>query len=186
MLLLVFLYEFAFAVYPATWAYFTAARFGWGPSTVGLSLAIFGISFALVQGVLIRPILRAFGEGGAVIWGVSVNAGVFLFLALVENPTVALICTPLTALGAVVTPALQGLMSRAVPDNAQGELQGVIGSARSLAMLTSPLVMTSVFAAFAAPGAPIHLPGAAFLLSMAMMVVCGLIHVAGMREGRSR
>jgi len=183
LLLLVFLYEFAFLVYPATWAYFTAARFGWEARTIGLSLAAFGIAVALVQGGLIRVILRHLGETGTVLWGFSFNACAFLFLALVQNGTVALVFTPLTALGAVVTPALMGLMSRTVPDDAQGELQGVVASARAVATILSPLAMTGVFAAFTAPGAPVHLPGAAFLLSMALMVACGLVYVAHLRAG---
>lgn len=183
MLLLVFLYEFAFLVYPATWAYFAAARFGWSAATIGASLALFGIAIAAVQGGLIRLILRRLGEAGTVMWGFSFNAVAFLFMAFVQDGTVALAFTPFLALGAVVTPALQGLMSRTVPDDAQGELQGVVGSARAVAMILSPLVMTGVFAAFTAPGATLHLPGAAFLLSMALMVVCGLVHVARPRAG---
>jgi DHA1 family tetracycline resistance protein-like MFS transporter len=184
LLLLVFLYEFAFLVYPATWAYFTAARFGWEPRTIGLSLAAFGIAVALVQGGLIRVILRRLGEAGTVLWGFSYNAFAFLVLALIGNGTIAFLFTPLTALGAVVTPALMGLMSRSVPDDAQGELQGLVVSARAVATILSPLVMTGVFAAFTTPGAPVHLPGAAFLLSMSLMVACGLVFVAHLRAAR--
>jgi DHA1 family tetracycline resistance protein-like MFS transporter len=178
LLLLVFLYEFAFIVYPATWAYFTAERFGWGPGMIGASLAAFGVAIAVVQGGLIRLVLRRFGERGTVLWGFVFNGGAFLFLALVQNGTVALIFTPLTALGAVVTPALQGIMSRTVPDDAQGELQGTVSSARAMAMILSPLAMTATFAAFTGPAAPVYLPGAAFLVSMGLMVVCGSVFVA--------
>jgi hypothetical protein len=38
--------------------------------------------------------------------------------------------------------------------------------------------MTRVFHAFAGPDAPLPLPGAAFLLSAALMVACGLVLVA--------
>ncbi len=182
LLLLVFLYEFAFIVYPATWAYFTTARFGWEPQMIGWSLGAFGIAMAIVQGGLIRYILRYLGERGTVLWGITFNAGAFLFLALVQNGTIALIFTPVTALGAVVTPALLGIMSRTVSDDTQGELQGVVSSARAVAMILSPLVMTSVFAAFTGDGAPVYLPGAPFLLSMGLMVVCGLVYVAHSRE----
>lgn len=183
LLLLVFLYEFAFLVYPATWAYFTQARFGWEPRTIGLSLAAFGLSVAVVQAGLIRPILRWLGERGTVIWGISFNAFAFLFLALVRDGAMALAFTPATALGAVVTPALQGMMSRTVPDDAQGELQGLVSSARALAMILSPLAMTGVFAAFTATAAPVTLPGAPFLLSMALMAVCAFVFV-GLRPAR--
>ena len=86
-----------------------------------------------------------------------------------------MILTPLTALGAVVTPAVQGLLSHTVPDNAQGELQGVLSSAGSLAMIVSPLLMTGVFFAFTTPGAPVSFPGAPFLVSMLLMGVCWMV-----------
>lgn len=185
LLLIVFLYEFAFFVYPATWAFFTTSRFGWGPGTIGLSLAAFGVSVAMVQGGLIRVILRKLGERGTVLWGICINSAAFLFLALVESGGLALLIIPVTALGAVVTPALQGIMSRAVPDDAQGELQGTVASARAMAAILAPMTMTGVFAAFTGPAAPIHLPGAAFLLSMALVVACGLVFVARPRAGAS-
>jgi DHA1 family tetracycline resistance protein-like MFS transporter len=77
-------------------------------------------------------------------------------------------------------------MSRQVPDDAQGELQGSISSARAVAMILSPLVMTSVFALFTSAAAPVYMPGAAFLLSMGLMVVCGLVFVASPRGHRHR
>lgn len=178
LLTMFLLYQVAFMVYPAVWAFFTTARFGWDPRMIGLSLASFGIAIAVVQGGLIRVILRHLGERRTVIYGLVFNFFAFLAIALVTSGTVALILTPLIALGAVVTPALQGMMSRTVPDDAQGELQGVVTSAASLAMVLSPLLMTQVFAAFADPGAPVYLPGAPFLVSMLLMVACGIVFMA--------
>ncbi len=171
-LTLFFLYEFAFIVYPATWAYFTQERFGWSPGMVGVSLASFGIALAVVQGGLIRVILPRFGEANTVLYGFCFNAVAFLCLGLVTSPTLALVLTPMTALGAVVTPALQGMMSRAAADNQQGELQGLIASFRAVAYITAPLVMTQIFGLFTLPGGPAYQPGAVFFLSMGLMGVC--------------
>ena len=44
LLVIAFLYEFAFIVYPVVWAYFTPERFGWSEWMVGVSLGTFGIS----------------------------------------------------------------------------------------------------------------------------------------------
>ncbi len=178
-----FLYEFAQVAYPATWAYFTTARFGWSPATIGLSLAVFGISFAVMQGGLIRLILPRLGEWRTIWFGLSANCATFLFLAFVENGTLALILTPLTALGAVVVPPLQGIMSRSVPDNQQGTLQGVLASTRALTMILSPLAMTSIFFFFTAPGTPVYLPGAAFLVSAGLMMACAMILAGRARAG---
>jgi DHA1 family tetracycline resistance protein-like MFS transporter len=104
---------------------------------------------------------------------------VFVMLAFVADPALALGLAPMGALGAVVVPSLQGLMSRAVPADRQGALQGVVASARAVSMILGPLVMTSIFFAFTREGAALHLPGAAFVLSAAIMVVCGALIVAG-------
>lgn len=177
-LLMFFLYEFAFVVYPATWAYFTQARFGWDPATIGLSLALFGISIGLVQGGLIRVILRLIGVRMTVLYGLVFNFVAFAVISMVTDGDIALALVPFTALGAVVTPALQSMMSSAVPADAQGELQGLVASARAVAMMVSPLVMTGVFFAFTREGASIWFPGAPFLVSMSLMVVCGAVYVA--------
>ena len=171
LLVVYFVYSVALYVYPAIWSYYTQARFGWTPQIIGLSLAVYGISMALVQGVLMRPILRRFGERRTVIWGQVFDFVTFGLLAVITSGTLALILTPIAALGVVVTPALQGIMSRRIGDDAQGELQGVLTSAHALAMIVSPLMMTAVFAAFTRDNAPVYLPGAPFLVSMVLMLL---------------
>ena len=151
-------------------------------TVIGLSLAIYGISMALVQGVLMRPLLRRFGERRTVVWGQVFDLVTFGLLASIASGALALVLTPVAALGVVVTPALQGIMSRRVADDAQGELQGVLTSLHALSVIVAPMVMTSVFAAFTRPGAAIHLPGAPFVLSMALIVL-GLAIFSRTRAG---
>ena len=181
LLVLVFLYEFAFIVYPAVWAYFGAERFGWSPGMIGLSLAFFGVSMAVVQGALIKPLMRWLGERGTILYGICFNIAAFVILGLIESGTWALLFTPVTALGAVVNPALQGLMSKRTDDDRQGELQGAITSVRALALVMSPLVMTRVFSAFIDESGP-YLPGAPFLLSAALVGGCLLLWITRARE----
>ena len=175
LLLVFFIYQVAFTVYPAIWSFFGKERFGWEPSTIGLSLGLFGIMLAIVQGGLIRPILRLLGERGTVIYGHFFDVAAFIALALVTSSTLALILTPLAALAAVITPALQGIMSKAVGTDAQGELQGVLTSLSALAMILSPMIMTGTFAAFTKADAPVYLPGAPFLLSAALIGLALLV-----------
>ncbi|EET46257.1 tetracycline resistance MFS efflux pump [Thalassobium sp. R2A62] len=181
LLTIVVLYEFAFIAYPAIWAYFTRARFDWDAGLVGLSLGAFGIAMAIMQGFVIRWIIPKMGEAGALVFAFSFNLMVFTMLAFLTNGTLALILTPLSAVGAIVTPTLQGMMSKRVPDNQQGELQGLIASARSIALIFSPLVMTQVFWLFTSPGMP-FLPGAPFLLSATIMVACLLVFTGRRRH----
>lgn len=167
-----FIYEFAFMVYPSIWAYYTAYRFGWDPARIGLSLMLFGISFALVQGALIRPVLRLLGPWRTMLAGFVFNTVALVVLVGIDQGAVALWFIPLTALGAVVVPALQGILSVRVADNAQGELQGAMSSIRALAMIAAPLVITQIFAAFTRADAAWQFPGAPFMMSAALMMVC--------------
>ena len=175
-----FLYEFAFIVYPATWAYFTKEAYGWSPGMIGASLALFGIGIAIVQGGLIRIALKHLGERGTIIYGIAFNFSAFVMLTLITNGWLALAFIPLTALGAVVTPALQGLMSQRAGDDQQGELQGVIASAKSMAMIFSPLVMTQIFWAFTTDTGP-YFPSAAFALSAGIMILCMVVFLGRKR-----
>lgn len=166
-----FLYSISIYVYPAIWSYFTLERFGWSPQMVGLSLAIYGIGMAAAQGGLIRPATRHLGERTTIICGMGFEIFSFALLAFLTNGLIALMLIPITALGAVVTPALQAMMSRATPDSQQGELQGVLTALHALSMIISPLVMTSVFAEFISANALFYLPGAPFLLALVLMFV---------------
>lgn len=174
LLLVYFLYSVAIYVYPAIWSYFTQARFGWTPQVIGLSLGLFGIMMAVVQGGLIRIALRYLGERKTVIAGKVIDLFSFGVIAFVTSGTLALIFTPISALGAVVSPALQGIMSKNVSDDQQGELQGVMTAVHALSMIVSPLMMASVFAHYTREGASVFFPGAPFLVAFVLLLL-GLV-----------
>ena len=177
LLLIVLLHEVAGYVYPAIWAYYGPAAFGWTPATVGLSLASFGIAMAVVQGALVGPFIRILGERGTVLFGLAFDAVIYVILTFTRSGLVVLILCPVSALGMATLPALQGRMSRRVADDAQGELQGVLTSMHALAAILSPVVMTRVFAAFTTPPGP-FLPGAPFFLSAIITLACIAIWLA--------
>jgi DHA1 family tetracycline resistance protein-like MFS transporter len=185
LLTVTLIYGIAFFVYPAVWAYFGQARFGWGPGMIGLSLAAFGISIVIVRGVLLKPILRYLGERNTVLLGLSVDVVAFVALAFVPTGFLALLLTPLAAFGSIAEPAMQGIMSRAAPDDQQGELQGALSSINAVAIIIAPLIMTQIFWFFTSSGAPFSLPGAPFLLS-AILSVLSVVIFASTRPGTAR
>ena len=186
LLIIIFVYGIAFFVYPSVWAYFGTLQFGWGPGMIGLSLGAFGIGIALVQGVLIRPILARIGERNAVLLGLSVDVIAFVGLGLVTNGWLALALTPLAALGSIAGPALQGIMSRTASDDQQGELQGALTSVNAIASILAPLVMTQAFFYFTHAKAPVYLPGAPFLLSAALVLISIAVYIPVRRATPSR
>jgi DHA1 family tetracycline resistance protein-like MFS transporter len=182
LLFVYFLYHVGFAVYPAVWSYFGKESFDWSPATIGLSLALFGIAMALVQAGLIRPFLKYFGERGTVITGQIFSIIALVGIASIPSGFWVLVLTPVAALGGIIPPALQGIMSARVADDAQGELQGALTSASALAMILSPLVMTYTFAQFTDAQAPIYLPGAPFLLAAALSILGLAVVLASRRK----
>jgi DHA1 family tetracycline resistance protein-like MFS transporter len=69
---------------------------------------------------------------------------------------------------------MQTLMTRAIPENAQGELQGALASSFCLAAIIGPIVMTHLFSLFTdGPGE--HFPGAPFIAAAALIVCAGLV-----------
>ena len=170
-LLVFFLYEFAFYSYPAIWVYYAKAQFHWEPGMVGLSLASFGISVAVVEGLLIRRILPWLGERRTIVIGFMFNIAMFTALGFLTSGFWALIIAPFSALGSVVVPAMRGIMANKAAANQQGEVQGIIASTQSLAVIFAPLVLTYVFYLATRPGGPVFLPGAPFLLAAAVVAI---------------
>lgn len=165
-LVLIFLvFTISHQVYPSIWTYFTIEKFDFSPKEIGISLAAFGFFMAIVQGGLIRVIVPKLGEMRTATWGMGLNFVVFILVAFLGEPWMLFALMPLMTLGAIAGPALQGLMSRLVADNAQGELQGLFASVNGIALIISPIMMSGIFRYFTYDGAPYYLPGAPFLLS---------------------
>ncbi|RMH42749.1 MAG: MFS transporter [Alphaproteobacteria bacterium] len=182
-----FLYQIAFFVYPAVWAYSAEYRFGWSAGMVGLSFAAFGLAMAIVQGGLVRPVVRRLGEARTTVLGLSLDTIVFVAFAWAGTGWQVFALVPLAALGGVSGPAMQALMSQAVPDDQQGELQGLLTSAGALGMIISPILMTQTFFHFTRADAPVHFPGAPFLLAgILMLLALGLFLGGGRRPRKAR
>ncbi|NOX39247.1 MAG: TCR/Tet family MFS transporter [Alphaproteobacteria bacterium] len=178
LLVAYFFYNIAFFVYPSVWAYYTQERFGWDATMVGVSLAVFGASMALVQGGLIRLVIPRIGEHYTVVIGLGINILAFTIYALAFEGWQIFALAPITSLGAITGPALQGIMSRAAKSNQQGELQGVLTSISAIGIIISPVMMTSTFSYFTRAGTPYYFPGAPFVLS-AGLVLLSLVIFAG-------
>ncbi|WP_297616345.1 TCR/Tet family MFS transporter [uncultured Roseicyclus sp.] len=162
-------YQIANFTYPAVWAYYIQGAFGWDARMVGLSLAAYGVAIAVVQGGLIRAILPRLGEARAVFWGLILNTFCLLAYGVATQGWMIWVLIPISAVGAIVAPAMQGVMSRAAGERQQGELQGVLGSISALSMILSPVMMTQAFFWFTRDDAVLRLPGAPFLLGAVLM-----------------
>lgn len=167
----VFLIYLAAHAVQSTWAYFTIESFDWTEAEVGYSLGFVGVVVALVQGVLIRPVVKAIGQVKAIYVGLTFNAfGLFLFSFAHEGWMIYAILVPY-ALGGFAGPSMQSIMTSQVSVDEQGELQGGLTSLASVTSIIGPLMMTSIFAYFTDPAHEIYFPGAPFILATVLAII---------------
>jgi DHA1 family tetracycline resistance protein-like MFS transporter len=154
------------------WVPYTTYRYGWSVAGVGLSLAIVGLLSAFSHGALVGPMVGRFGERKTLLGSLGVAVVGMLLFGLASAGWMMYAVTALYCLGlGLLNPSVQGLMSRAVPANEQGLLQGAMTSVMTAAAIVGPLIANGSFALFISPGAPLSLPGAPFFLGSAL---CGL------------
>ena len=163
-----FLLNFAHQVYPSTWVLYMDHRFGWGVRETGLSLALVGVTSAIVSGGLTRFIIPKIGERRAVLWGIGI--GVLEYVCFGSATTGWMIYTIIVfgCVAGIANPAAQGIVSQSVGADEQGAVQGTLNSLASVAGIVGPPTAATLFGYFISERAPVHLPGAAFYLSAAV------------------
>jgi MFS transporter, DHA1 family, tetracycline resistance protein len=163
---------FANRVAEMTWVLFTSYRFHWGPTETGLSLAAVGVMFVVGQGGLVRVIVPRLGERRAILLGLTVSAITPVLYGLVPQGWMVYPVMVLALFGwTIAQPAVQALMSQAVPPTEQGLLQGALASMTNLTSIFGPPIWTGLFGFFVSPAAPVIIPGAAFFASAVVFVV---------------
>jgi MFS transporter, DHA1 family, tetracycline resistance protein len=145
LFLVIFLVMIANMAVHAVWNYYTISRFGWTPKDVGISLAVVGVSFGLVQGALAGPIVKKLGEKGAATLGMIVLILVTAGIGLIPYGWMMYVIIVPYAFSGIIDPSVRSLVSGQVSANQQGELQGIFTSLMSLAEIAGPPIMMFIF-----------------------------------------
>ncbi len=172
------LYLFAGSIYPTLWTFWGIAAFGWTELTIGLTLALFGILAALIEGVLSGPLVRWFGEPRVVIAGLLTATVGAIGFGLAGTTATVLVLLVVVAFEGLVHPCLTALMTKEVPDDAQGELQGGISSLANVAMLLAAIFFTQIFGWFVRPEAASPSPGAPFFVASVIFAAALLLFLS--------
>ncbi|MTH95129.1 MFS transporter [Roseibium sp. RKSG952] len=175
LLLALLFYMLAQNVYPAVWAYFTEGTLGWKPAQIGISLAFYGFSYTFVQGYLTRVLSRKLGLNTTLALGMLSGIIALGILAITSQTWLAFAVIPIAALGALSSPAFNGILANRTSDNAQGDLQGIVAALAGISLIFSPLVMTQVYHVFTTPQTLIQFPGAPFALAAALLIAAILL-----------
>ena len=170
------------------WVLWTEAQFDWGVAEAGYSLAWVGVCMAFVQGFLVRIVVARFGERRVIYGGYILSTIAFATLPFINAGWIIYPGILFHMLGwGCAGPALQGLMSRNVPDNEQGLLQGTLTSVNTMAMIAGPLIATQIFSRTAGDDPIIALPGAFYLFGAVLFIIALIIlTIDGLRHQRRR
>jgi DHA1 family tetracycline resistance protein-like MFS transporter len=173
-----FLFQIAHYVLPSVFVLYTGYRYGWDARAVGVSLTAVGVLNIAVQGFLVKPAVRALGERGALYAGLAFGLTGFVGFALAPSGAWLWGVLPVFALMGLFGPGLQSLMTRRVAPSEQGQLQGANASIVGIAGLLGPGLFTQIFAWFIGARAPLHLPGAPFLLAAGLLTLALMLAAA--------
>jgi len=176
-----FLMQFAWMSFAVVWPYFTKEQFGWGELEIGISVALYGLLIAVVQGGLTGPVTKRFGNVPVCIVSLVLGVALYGVYAVLAIGWIAYVMIFISAPTAFSGPIMQTLMTERVEDDQQGELQGAIGSVMAVNAIISPIAMTQVFRYFTSETAPIYLPGAPFAVSAVLIVITLIVFVAATR-----
>jgi MFS family permease len=166
LIVIYLLVVFAFAGMESTFALLSEHRYGLTAGEVGRVFGFIGVVIVVVQGGLIGPLTRRYGERTLLVAGLlSMALG---FTALPFAPGLAGLLAasvPLAAGNALANPSMSSLLSRSARAEDQGGTLGIGQSASALGRVLGPVTATFVFDAFWIAGP--YVGGAVILLAMA-------------------
>lgn len=140
-----FLFFLAFNGFTAVLVLYFKQVFGWGPALATTAFLIVGVVATVVQGGLIGPLVKRFGEQRLTLVGLAlVLVGCLLIpMASVANAqAVVFSAVALLATGTgLVTPCLRSLVSRRLDGGGQGAALGSLQGLQSLGSFLGPPLM---------------------------------------------
>lgn len=185
MVLVLGLYFFATSVYPAIWTFWGMAKFGWSEAMVGATLAIFGLITGLFQATLTGPATARFGEWRVALLGMAASALVVLGYGFVGSLAAVIVLMLLHGPEGFVHPVLTAILSRRVPEDAQGELQGGISAVMNVAMLFGTIFYAMVFGHFWAPDRAWRSPDVAYWIAAGFVALATVLLIAQKRSEKA-
>jgi multidrug resistance protein len=130
-----------FAMMTTNYALFTHQRFGYDQKQNGYVFAFIGLIGALVQGGLLRQLLKRQSEKSLAVAGVLLLIVGMALLPLVASLAALLAVSAVVGIGnSFVTPTLNGLASRSADRTWQGRVIGLMQSSGSLARCLAPFL----------------------------------------------
>lgn len=164
------LYCIAFSAMESTFALYGMQMFGMTARQNSAILFLVGIIMVLVQGGIIRPASRRFGDRNLLVFGIG---GVMAGLACMGMSTsmngLSLSVTVMAVASGFAAPAIASLISQLSADEVQGGILGLHQSMSSLGRILGPILGTVLFQ-MASPRAPFFACAVLVLAALAIVL----------------
>lgn len=165
-----FIFNLGFSGFTGIFAKFLKERFDYGPVEAGRILFVVGLVILLVQGGLIRVLVRKLGEFALGVAGLTVSAVAFQIVPFVRDGDYLYVTQGMLAFGvALASPSIRALISNSVQRTEQGRIIGSTQGLLSLSLILGPLMAGLVFDRISWD-APFILAGILFAGSLACLV----------------
>jgi len=172
-------------VYPSVWAYVAVAKFNWSQLDIGVSLAVYGLIYAVSQTVMVPRLLPRLGDRRAIWIALLIEIVSLIGLAFAPSGLWVYVFITFALFTGVQDPALMKIMTERVGEDAQGELQGGLASLGGVVLAIAPLLYTQLFFAFESGAAGVQFAGMPFLVSSGFCVLALILFVGRQRGGQS-
>lgn len=159
----------------AIWSLYAIYRFAWNPRSIGNSLFFVGVCTAVISGGLTGRIVAWLGERRTLYIGQFFGAFGMIIAGLARSGAMYMASIPVISMWNISFPASQAIMTHHVDEREQGELQGAIGSLRSIAFVIGPFLFSWTFAWFIDPKHSFHVPAAGYYLAAALLFTAMLM-----------
>jgi MFS family permease len=147
LLFVTFLSILAFSALENTFAFLAADVFDIHEHDVPYVFVYIGVLAVLVQGGLLRPLVRRFGERGLLITGLALQAVTIALLPFAGTTGGLLaVLAPMSFGNGITQPALSALISKLARREDQGGTLGMGESASALGRIAGPLLGTTTYA----------------------------------------
>jgi DHA1 family tetracycline resistance protein-like MFS transporter len=178
MVMVMGLFFFSTSVYPAIWAFWGIAKFGWSEAMVGATLAVFGLIAGGFQGFLTGPAAKRFGEWNVAFFGLICATLVLTGYGFVGSLGAVIALMILHGPEGFVHPLMTSMLTKKVPEDAQGELQGGISAVTNVAMLFGTVFFAWTFGHFMAEGRDWQSPDVAYWIAAGCVLVTTVLFAA--------
>ena len=159
----------------STWVLYTTFKFGWGPHETGWSLMMVGIVSVLMQGFLLKHILKRVSAQRLVLVGLLTSALAYFAYGLVPASWMLFVVIVLNMPAAATGSLLQSMVSGAAGASIQGRTLGAVSSLNSMMAVLAPVMGAGLLALVSsAPRGDIRLGLPFFVGGLIQLLAFGL------------